>query len=539
MQAVLRWHNLAELLAESAEKYASRPFLLFEDRQLSFQDAARLSAQAACALSALGVRKGAHVAVMLPNGFDFPIIWLALARLGAVMAPVNINYQEHDLVYTLADSQAGWFIAAAEYLPRLAAVRASLPALHTVVAVGISEPGSAEPAASETGPGLAGALNWQNLLTAAGDEPLPEADVRSTDPLNLQYTSGTTGFPKGCLLPQRYWLLVGQTAADYIGLQPGDVNLTAQPYYYMDPQWNTIACLISGAALAILPRFSPSHFWQAVRDYNVSVLYLIGTMPFFLLKQPEDPALERGHRLRMILCSGIHPGFHAEFERRWGVPWREAYGMTETGVDLIVPLEDSASVGSGAMGKPIPTKQVRVVDAAGRDVPPGQVGELIVSGEPMMLGYWNNPEATAETLRSGWLYTGDLVYQDERGYYHWQARLKDTIRRAGENISSAEVESVLLEHPAVRAAAVVPVPDELRGQEVKAYLVLQPGFTPDPEAILGFARQKLAYFKVPRYLEFAADLPRTASERVEKARLVKAKPDLRKDSYDAVDRTWR
>jgi len=249
--------------------------------------------------------------------------------------------------------------------------------------------------------------------------------------------------------------------------------------------------------------------------------------------------LERGHRVRVILCSGIHPGFHAEFERRWGAPWREAYGMTETGVDLIVPLEDNTSVGSGAMGKPIPSKRVRVVNELGEDVPQGQVGELIVSGEPMMLGYWNKPEATAETLRSGWLYTGDLVYQDERGYYHWRARLKDTIRRAGENISSAEVESVLLEHPAVRSAAVIPVPDELRGQEVKAYIVLQPGFALDPEEILAYVHQKLAYFKVPRYLEFCADLPRTASERVEKARLIKAKPDLRQNSYDAAEKIWR
>jgi crotonobetaine/carnitine-CoA ligase len=341
------------------------------------------------------------------------------------------------------------------------------------------------------------------------------------------------------MLPHSYWLQVGQIAADYFDLKPGEVNLTAQPFYYMDPQWNTIACLIGGAALVILPRFSPSHFWQAVVQHNVSVLYLIGTMPFFLLKQPENPALERGHRLRVILCSGIHPNFHAEFERRWGVPWREAYGMTETGVDLLVPLHDADSVGSGAMGKPVASKQVRIVDPQGNPVADGQAGELLVRGEPIMLGYWNNPQASAETIRDGWLHTGDLVTKDERGYYHWQARLKDTIRRAGENISAAEVESVLLEHPSVQAAAVVPVPDELRGQEVKAYIVLQPGQPRDPEALLAFARQQLAYFKIPRYIEFLEHLPRTASERVEKHRLLQARPDLRQGSYDANEKIWR
>ncbi len=213
--------------------------------------------------------------------------------------------------------------------------------------------------------------------------------------------------------------------------------------------------------------------------------------------------------------------------------------MTETGVDLIVPREDAESVGSGAMGRPIHSKQVRVVDTAGHNVADGQLGELIIKGQPMMLGYWNNPSATAETLVDGWLHTGDLVVKDERGYYHWKARLKDTIRRAGENIAAAEVESVLLEHPAVQAAAVVAVPDELRGQEVKAYIVVRPGYEKDPLKILEYARQQLAYFKVPRYIEFVDDMPRTASERVEKHRLVAIKPDLRSGSYDTVDQVWR
>ena len=268
---------------------------------------------------------------------------------------------------------------------------------------------------------------------------------------------------------------------------------------------------------------------------------MLGTMPFFLLKMPEDPALDRGHHMRAILCSGIHPKFHAEFERRWNVPWRELFGMTESGADLIVPLEDVESVGSGAMGRPV-SKEARVVDASGNDVPDGEMGELILRGEPMMLGYWRKPEATAQTIQGGWLHTGDLVTRDVKGYFHWRGRLKDTIRRSNENIASVEVESVLMAHPAVKVAAVVPVPDELRGEEVKAYIILKEGHTSEdtpPEAILDHARKQLAYFKVPRYIEYADDLPRTPSERVEKHKLVKMKPDLRVGSYDAVDKIWR
>ncbi|MBU1743251.1 MAG: AMP-binding protein, partial [Proteobacteria bacterium] len=461
------------------------------------------------------------VAVMLPNGVDFPIVWFALAKLRAVIVPININYHNHDLTYALNDSQARFFVVHEKYAEQWECVHGQAPMVEETLTI------------TEAGSGS----DWMRRVASASDA-FDSSQAESSDLVNIQYTSGTTGFPKGCMLTQKYWLQIGQVAADYFELTPDERNLTAQPFYYMDPQWNTVACLIGGAALVILPRFSPSHFWQAVTKHNVTVLYLIGTMPFYLLKQEENQTLERGHHLRVVLCSGIHPKYHAEFEKRWGAPWREAYGMTETGVDLIVPLTDAETVGTGAMGKPIASKEVRVVDAEGNDVPEGEIGELLVRGKPMMLGYWNKPEATAETLRGGWLHTGDLVMRDERGYYHWQARLKDTIRRSGENISAVEVESVLLEHPAVRMAAIVAVPDLLRGQEVKAYIVLQPNYAPDPEPILAYARAQLAYFKVPRYIEFVDDLPRTPSERVEKHKLVNMKPDLRVGSYDAVEKLW-
>jgi crotonobetaine/carnitine-CoA ligase len=216
--------------------------------------------------------------------------------------------------------------------------------------------------------------------------------------------------------------------------------------------------------------------------------------------------------------------------------------MTETGADLMVPLEDTQCVGTGAMGKPVSTKEAKVIDEEGQEVPDGEVGELVMRGEPMMLGYWNKPEATDAFFKDGWAHTGDLVYKDEKGYYHWVGRLKDMIRRTGENISSVEVEGVLMEHEKIALAAAVPVPDELRGEEVKAYIVLKEGESSNsmpPEQIVEFAKQKLAYFKVPRYIEYAEDLPRTPSERVEKHKLIAAKDDLRIGSYDAVDKKWR
>jgi len=270
--------------------------------------------------------------------------------------------------------------------------------------------------------------------------------------------------------------------------------------------------------------------------------YVLGSMPFYLLKLKEKPELEQNHNLKFVYCSGILPQYHAIFEKRWNVPWREAYGMTESGADLVVPVEDAESVGSGAMGAPVSTKEARVVNDNGEELPIGEIGELVLRGEPMMLGYWKKPEPTQKFFKNGWAHTGDLVYKDEKGYFHWTGRLKDIIRRTGENISSVEVEGVLMEHTKIKLAAVVPVPDELRGEEVKAYIVLQESESQDtlsPEGIIEFARQKLAYFKVPRYIEYVDDLPRTPSERVEKHKLTAAKEDLRVGSYDAVNKKWR
>lgn len=213
--------------------------------------------------------------------------------------------------------------------------------------------------------------------------------------------------------------------------------------------------------------------------------------------------------------------------------------MTETGVDLVVPVEDSACVGSGAVGRPVPGKEARVVDPEGKSLGDEAVGELCVRGTGMMRGYWRKPEATAERLRDGWMHTGDLAYRDAQGYYHLVGRLKDMIRRTGENISAAEVEGVLAEHPAVRGAAVVPVPDELRGEEVKAFIQLQPGHEGlDPQLLVEFARARLAAFKVPRFIEFVDDLPRTPSEKVAKHVLLAGKDDQRRGAYDATTGAW-
>ena len=525
MRLELKWRSIGHLLEESADLYCEETLFIYEGEKVSFGEVNRRVNRTANVLKSLGVRKGDRVSVMLPNGFDFPISWLAIAKLGSVMVPTNITYKKHDLEYILTDSEASFMIIHQEYLPLLESIRPKVPGLREVLAVGKTSCGY---------PGY-------HDITGMSSEEFTIEDVGENDLVNLQYTSGTTGFPKGCMLTHRYWLLFAQIATDYINIGPGDVDLTAQPFYYMDPQWNTALCIASGIPLVIMNRFSPSKFWQNIKEFNVTFFYVLGTMPFYLMKLDENPELEKNHRVRAVICSGIYPEFHGVFEKRWNTPWREAFGMTETGFDLVVPLGDKDSVGSGAMGLPIPTKEVKVVDDDGKDVSDGDVGQLVVRGEPMMLGYWKKPGETTRALKGGWFHTGDLAFRDKQGYFHWVGRIKDMVRRSGENISTTEVEGVLVEYSKVNAVAVIPVPDELRGEEVKAYIVLKEGETPDsapPEEILEFARKKLAYFKIPRYVEYIDDLPRTPSERVEKHKLIKAKKDLRQGCYDAVEKIW-
>ncbi|MEV0585548.1 AMP-binding protein [Nonomuraea sp. NPDC050310] len=502
----MSFRSLGDLLRRRAAAAGDLPLFVFEGVTTTVAEVDRRTDRLAALLRERGVAPGDRVAVMMPNGIGFPVAWLALAKLGAVMVPVNIAYRRADLAHVINDSGASLALAgnaeAAEAL------------IETGIEVGLLDHADAGRARCQ----VRGVFDASATSQDPAAEPFEMADVGPDDLVNLQYTSGTTGFPKGCMLTHGYWLRLAELAAAVAGTREGDVDLTAQPFSYMDPQWNTVLCLMTGIPLVILPRFSATTFWRSVREHRVTFFYLLGTMPVYLLKQPEDP-LDRTHDVRLVLCSGIDPGLHAVLEERWGAPWREAYGSTETGVDLAVPREDAGCVGSGSVGLPVRGKEVKIVD-----------GELLVRGEPMMLGYWNAPEATAEKIRNRWLHTGDLAWQDERGHLHLAGRRKDMIRRSGENIAAAEVETVLARHPAVRAAAVVPIPDELRGEEVKAFV--QVSRAVPPEELVAFVRERLAAFKVPRYIEFVAELPMTPSERVAKHLL----PTGRRDEYDAEDK---
>jgi acyl-CoA synthetase (AMP-forming)/AMP-acid ligase II len=506
--------TIAELCAAAADRFGDREFLRFGDRSMTFVEVDAYASRLATVLAAHGIKKGDRVAIMIGNQIGWPLAWLAILKVGGISVPVNSRYQEADLRFVLNDSGASIVITAAEHRDLLRSVRETCP--------GVREIWTLDDVAEEI---------------RSAEQAFPAPGTSSEDLAGLQYTSGTTGFPKACMLTHDYWIRIAWLVAGYAGLRADDVVLTAQPFAYMDPQGHAVTCLITGVPLVVLERFSASGFWRSVREHGVTFFSVLGAMPMLLLKQPPSES-DRDNRVRLVICAGIPPELHCELEKRWGAPWREAFGMTESGIDLIVPAEAGETVGTGAIGRPVPTKRARIVGEDHTPLPAGEHGEIVIQGRPMMLGYWNQPDATAKTIRDGWLHTGDIGYVDPDGWFHIVGRLKDMIRRGGENISCAEVESVLGQHPAVLLAALVPVPDELFGEEPKAFIKLRQGAsasTAMAEDIVGFGRERLARFKVPRFIEFVDDFPFTPSERVAKPVLLSAKADQRAGAYDAQE----
>ena len=498
--------TLAQLVKRAAGLWPERTAWVFDEtgRRFTFAEVDGESSRLAAVLAERGIGPGDRVAVMLRNVPEFPLLWLALAKIGAQLVPVNTNYREFDGAHVLRHSGAKLVVAAPEFTELLGRI------------------------------GLTEVVTPDRLRTDAGPPeftPVPEL------PVNIQYTSGTTGAPKGCVLPNRYWttLAVGLTT-DFPAVGEDDVVLTAQPFHYIDPQWNVALGLAAGATLVVLDRFHPSTFWAKIREHGVTWFYCLGLMPTLLLRQ-EPSAADRDHRVRAICASAIPHELHAELEARWGVPWYEAFGMTETGGDIRMTAADhDETVGTGCIGRPSRDREAMIAGDDGKPLPRGETGELLIRGIGLMHGYHDDPEATAKAFRGGWFHTGDLARMDDVGRVYYVGRTKDMIRRSGENVSADEVERALLLHPAVRLAAVVAVPDELRGEEIKAYVVCD-GERPEPAVLAAFCAEKLAYFKVPRFWAFADELPMTPSERVAKGELRKV-ADPRAGSWDAKAAAW-
>lgn len=496
------------LLAERARRMPGKPCLVMRDRVLSYAEVEAEANRWARGLSGRGIRKGDRVLVMVPNGIEHVLIWLGLCKVGALMVPVNEAYKGNMLKHQVNDSGAWFAVVWERHLPLWYDLRGDLPGLETVAVY------------PRIGPNALGPVEWDHVsaldLRHEDASPVPPA-VEYFDPMAVFYTSGTTGPSKGVLYT---YAQAHATAAPAAGLcDPDDVFYMFLPMFHVGLSQMFGLVVIAGATMAIREKFSASEFWPDVRRYGATMTILLSTMPNFLLSQPRR-ADDADHGLRKFIIIPLPQELEA-FKARFGGEVATFYNMTEVSMPL---RSDGFNLADGtSCGRLRPGVAARVVDEHDEPVPTGAVGELVLRADDpweFNLGYWRNPEKTAESWRNQWLHTGDAFRVDEAGNYYFVDRLKDVIRRRGENVSSYEVEAEVDAHPAILESAAVAVPSPHGEDEIKVVAALKPGSALAPPDLHAHLRGRLPAYMVPRFIEIRGEeLPKTPTGKIRKAAL--------------------
>ncbi|MGE0775267.1 MAG: AMP-binding protein [Sphingomonadaceae bacterium] len=495
---------LPAILFERAQADPARPFLQsVEGEHASFGAFMHLVGQYMAALSALEVRAGSRVAALVPQSIDAQAVWQAIAWMRAWEIPINNEFHGRMLAYVLNDSKAEVLVVADAYLSVVEDIRAELPHLREILAIG------------EGAGGAAGIVRFDSVIT-------PDPAIRrrpellDEDVATVIYTSGTTGPSKGVLVPWGEFY----TGIDIYGCRGdgSDALYTPFPTNHLSGKVPIFDMAALAGRAVLRRRFSTSEFWKDVRAHGCTGTILLGGTAMFLNNQPPSD-LDRDHSMHTVVMVPVMDEYR-EFERRFGLSVMTIYGMSECGFPFMSPpdgLTNAASCGRLRDGW-----HVRIVDSDGRDVPTGEVGELAVRCDQphaLMLGYLDRPEATAEAMRGGWFHTGDAFRADADGNYYFVDRIKDAIRRRGENISSFEVESLVARFPGIAECAAVSVPSETGEDEIKIVFTTTGDPVVDILALAQFCRRAMPAFMVPRYFERRESLPYTPTNKVKKAAL--------------------
>lgn len=497
--------TLARMLQRQADVFGERAALTIGEVRWTHAQAPVNVARRAAMLARAGVRRGDRVALMCGNRIECIETFLACGWMGAVAVPINTAAMGPQIQYFLADSGARLLVIEECFAKRLQTADLSQSGLQTVWLVG----------------GGAHAIEGVECIgipDARDAQPAEAADAGPGDLLAILYTSGTTGPSKGVTCPHAQFYWWGANTARILGVGQGDVLATTLPLFHINALNTYAQAALTGAEVVYLPRFSASGFWPAMRSCGATVVYLLGAMVPILLAQPEGPQ-ERAHRVRLGLGPGVPAHAGAAFRERCGVQLLEGYGSTET--NFVIASRPDAPRG-GVMGWLQPGFEARVAGGDDAALPDGEAGELLLrAGEPHVFasGYFNMPDKTREAWRGGWFHTGDRVVREPDGAFRFIDRTKDAIRRRGENISSYEVEQVLLSHPAVATVAVYPVQSELAEDEVMASLIARPGTSLDPKELASYCEARLPYFAIPRYIDVVQELPRTENGKIQKFKL--------------------
>ena len=507
--------NMAMLLELSARRDPGKVAVILDDIKLRYAEVNGAANTIANGLVKLGVGPGDKVAMMLPNTPHFVICYYAILKTGATVVPLNVLFKRHEIAYHLEDSDSvalivweGFLEEATEGFRRVESCR------HLLVAQAPAGMGAGSAALPD------GALSLNALLA---DNP-PTFDTFQTMPDDtavILYTSGTTGRPKGAELTHFNMLFNAMVCAEkLLPVKTDEVGLGALPLFHSFGQtcvMNTL--LYAGGTLTLLPRFEPQKALEVMARDRVTLFAGVPTMYFYLLNFPEADKYDLSALRTCVSGGSAMPVevMHA-FNKKYNVTILEGYGLSETSpVASFNHLDRPPKPGS--IGTPIWGVEMRCVDSEGREVQVGELGEIVIRGHNVMKGYYKRPEATAEAIKGGWFYTGDLAFMDEDGYFFIKDRVKDMIIRGGFNVYPREVEEVLYGHPAIAEAAVIGVPDPALGEEIKAVVALKPGQAVSEQELIAYCKERLAAYKYTRSVEFRETLPKTATGKILKREL--------------------
>ncbi len=512
---------LGDFIDRGAREYPHNAALIFRDQTITYAELAASVRRLAAGWTTLGIRPDDRIALLLPNCPPFVFGYYAAAQIGAVAVPANPLLKPAELEYIWRDADVRLVLTAPPLLPGVQAARQNLPGLRYVISISPREE-MPDPALADSIPGFS---TLQEVMAQGAQQPGASVSAHPIDENRcavIIYTSGTTGYPKGAMLSHKNLTRNVEQVQAALFFEPRDRFLTVLPLFH---SFAGTVCmntaLARGCASVLLENFAPGRVLETIEKHRVTIFPGIPTMFHLLLQHTPERAHDLSS-LRLIVSGGapLPAATLQALERRFGVPVLEGDGPTECSpVTSVNPQNGPRKVGS--VGPPLPGVEIAIFDEEDRPLPAGEIGEIVVRGDNVMLGYLNQPEATAEAMRHGWYHTGDLGMMDAEGYVYIVDRKKDMIITSGMNVYPRQVEEVLFQHPAVANAAVIGLPDALRGEEVVAVVVPRSGAQPTERELIAYCREHLANFKAPRRVLFRESLPLGGTGKVVKRLLKK------------------
>ena len=500
--------DIRSFLESRVARNPEKPFLFYEKEVLSFHEFDRRVNQAANGLLEIGVERGDRFCLLLGNTPQFLYTWLGLAKIGAVMVALNTSFREKEIGYIVNHCQARGLITDSAHLTLVENLTPDCPSLQWSLCV-------------DSVPDDFRVHSWLDLMKAMPGA-LRGFDIIEEDVAQIAYTSGTTGFPKGATHTHRNFVLTGEafTLCADLGLE--DRVMAIMPLFHTNAQYYSVmGALAASAGLILIPRFSAGNFWVQAVEYQATEFNFIGAIGNILCRRPVSEFIPE-HRIRTAYGAMVTPQVYDIFHNRFKIRnVIDGYGLTEVPRVCQNPIGGIIKMRSIGLPAKHPDRnlnfsQVKIIREDGQTATPGERGEILVKSPVMMKGYYRDPEATSQAIEDGWFHTGDIGYKDSDGYIFFVDRKKNIIRRKGENVSAAEVETAINTHAAVADSAVIAVPSEMGEDEILALIVLAPGERLAPEEAIDWLIPRLARFKLPRFIQFRESLPKTATARTAK-----------------------